>query len=305
MLRATCLILLLILIIITESCGLDKESSDDNVIEVITEGMDFQSVDTIKSDWNAFRYINKSYETHFFLLNKYPEGKSIKDNKVEIIPPFQNGMDLINEGKTEEGIAEFNKLPKWFFDVVYFGGSGLISPKKTSLTYLKLDPGYYIMECYVKMENGKFHTAMGMVKPLVVIDEKNDISLPVADVKIEISSTSGISISSEILKGDQTFSVHFKDQIVHENFVGHDVNLVRYTNKKDLDELEEWMNWLNPKGLITPSPKGITFLGGVNEMTAGNIGYFKVNLEPGSYALISEVPNASTKKMLKTFTISE
>ena len=65
------------------------------------------------------------------------------------------------------------------------------------------------------------------------------------------------------------------------------------------------MNWADPKGLITPSPEGFTFLGGVNDMPAGNTGYFEVNLKPGNYAFISEVPNALSKNMLKTFVVTE
>src|SRR5680860_1002883 len=67
----------------------------------------------------------------------------------------------------------------------------------------------------------------------------------------------------------------------------------------------KWMNWADSKGLISPAPEGITFLGGVNDMPAGSIGYFQVNLEPGNYALISEVPNTISKNMLKTFKITE
>jgi hypothetical protein len=47
-----------------------------------------------------------------------------------------------------------------------------------------------------------------------------------------------------------------------------------------------------------------TFLGGVNDMPAGSIGYFTPTLEIGNYALIAEVPNASSKNMLKTFVVS-
>ena len=65
------------------------------------------------------------------------------------------------------------------------------------------------------------------------------------------------------------------------------------------------MNWSDPKGLIEPAPFAITFLGGVNDMPEGNTGYFTVTLEKGNYALISEVPNALSKNMLKTFVVSE
>jgi hypothetical protein len=311
--RALHLLSISILLLITQSCGTgnkpDKEeqlaNKTDNTIEIITKVMDFQTVDTIPSGWNTFHYINKSNETHFFLLDKYPEGKTIEDTEKEVAPPFQNGMDLINEGKTEEGFAEFNKLPAWFFEVVFSGGSGLVSPKSSSLTTIKLEPGYYIMECYVKMANGKFHSTMGMTKQIIVSSEDSGNEPPDATVNITISSNQGIVYDRTIIKGKQTFAVHYKDQIVHENFVGHDVNLVRLDKNTNFDALESWVNWADPKGLITPAPEGYTFLGGVNDMPAGNTGYFEVDLEPGNYAFISEVPNALSKNMLKTFVVSE
>lgn len=281
------------------------EVKKDHVIEIITEVMDFQTVDEIPSGWHTFRYINKSHETHFFLFDKYPEGKTIGDGEREVAPVFQNGMDLINEGKAEEGYAEFNKLPAWFFEVIYSGGSGLLSPGQTGLTTIKLEPGYYVIECYVKMENGIFHSTMGMVKELIVTDSITDNSQPKPDIKISISSIEGITFIEPIRSGKQVFSVHFNDQVVHENFVGHDVNLVRLSENANLETLEKWMNWADPKGLITPAPEGFTFLGGVNDMPATNTAYFTAILEPGNYALISEVPGALSKKMLKTFVVSK
>jgi len=307
------LFIVLISLLIIQSCGSDKrsekkeqvEDKKDNAIEIITELMDFQTLDTIQSGWNTFRYINKSSETHFFLFDKYPEGKTLIDTEEEVAPVFQNGMDLINEGKTEEGFAEFSKLPAWFFEVVFSGGSGLISPKSSSLTTIKLEPGYYIIECYVKMINGVFHSTMGMTKSIFVTVEDSGNKPPEATVNITISSTEGITYDKPVTKGMQTFAVHFKDQIVHENFVGHDINLVKLNENANLELLEKWMNWADPEGLITPSPEGVTFLGGVNDMPANNTGYFKVNLEPGNYAFISEVPNALSKNLLKTFVVSD
>lgn len=295
------------------SCRNDKKIGEkeahkkekENTIEILTENMDFQTVDTIDAGWHTFRYINKSNDTHFFLLDKYPEGKRIRDTEKEVIPVFQNGMDLITEGKPEEGFTEFNKLPGWFFEIVFSGGSGLVSPGLTSETTLKVEPGYYVIECYVKMENGVFHSAMGMVEELFVRDKIVDKHKLKPNIKITISSEEGIVYNESIKKGKQTFEVYFKDQIVHENFVGHDINLVKLSEKADLEALEKWMNWADPLGLISPAPQGITFLGGVNDMPAGSSAYFTSDLEPGKYAMISEVPNALNKKMLKTFIVSE
>ena len=302
--RISLLLLLSISLFAIQSCDSKKEENNQ-VIEIVTEVMDFQTVDTIPSGWNTFRYINNSEETHFFLFDKYPIGKTILDTEKEVGPPFQNGMDLINEGKAEEGFTEFNKLPAWFFEVIFSGGSGLVSPNTSSLTTFKLKPGYHIIECYVKMENGKFHSTMGMAKEIFVTDKSSKLTPPEASINITISSTEGISYENSISKGNQIFSVYFKDQIVHENFVGHDINLVKLDESASLEDLEKWMNWADPKGLITPAPKGVLFLGGVNDMPTGSTGYFEVSLEAGNYAFISEVPNSLSKNLLKTFTVAE
>ncbi|NNE32669.1 MAG: hypothetical protein HKN40_09890 [Winogradskyella sp.] len=297
--------------LLMQSCNSDKKKTQDetvtvekeNVIEIITENMDFQMPDTISSGWNTFRYKNLSPQTHFFLVDKYPTGKTSKDAENLVAPVFDNGMKLIMEGKTEEGFAEFSKLPEWFSDVVFVGGSGLLSPNEVCETTINLKPGNYIIECYVKMSNGMFHTSMGMTKDLVVSDTDSGNEALEADIAMTISSTEGIVLNDSISSGKHVFSVYFKDQIAHEHFVGHDVNLVKLDDNADLEELQTWMNWADPKGLIEPAPKFVTFLGGVNDMPAGNIGYFTAILKPGNYALISEVPNARHKNMLKTFKI--
>jgi hypothetical protein len=299
--------------LVTMSCKSDntKDSNKiekpikDNVIEIITENMDFQMPDTITSGWNTFRYKNQSPQTHFFLVDKYPEGKTSEDAEKLVAPVFDSAMKLINEGKIEEGYAEFANLPEWFSEVKFIGGSGLLSPGQVGETTLNLNPGKYIIECYVKMSNGIFHTSMGMTKDIVVSEKNSENKALEADIKVSISSTDGIVFNDSINKGKHTFSVYYKDQIVHENFVGHDVNLVKLDNNVDLKVLENWMNWADPKGLIEPAPSGFTFLGGVNDMPEGYIGYFTVMLEPGNYALISEVPNTTSKNMLKTFVITD
>ncbi|MEP3836112.1 MAG: hypothetical protein ABJM36_00595 [Algibacter sp.] len=275
-----------------------------NVIDIVTRSMEFQTVDTIPSGWNTFKYQNLSNETHFFLLDKYPEGKTVVNTLADVAPVFEKGMDLINAGKSEEGFAAFGKLPEWFFEIVFSGGSGLIAPKYTATTTVKLDPGYYIMECYVKMPNGKFHTSMVMAKPIIVTDEDSGIQPPKSTVNIILSVEEGIMYDKPIQKGKQIFSVFVKDQKQHENFMWHDVNLVMLTESASEDALEKWMDWSHPKGLITPVPDGITFLGGVNDMSAGSTGYFYADLKPGKYALISEVPNSKSKNMFKGFVVS-
>lgn len=280
-----------------------KAAIPNPFIEIVTEEMDFQMADTIPSGWNLFRYINRSPQTHFFMIDQYPEGKTTDSIVARVAPVFDQGMKLINEGKPEEGFAEFAKLPDWFAQVKFLGGSGLISPGLTTVNQLYLEPGDYIMECYVKMSNGVFHTSMGMVKSFHVSEDTLETEEIDPDIRVEISSTEGIRVLDSLSSGNKLIGVYFKDQIVHENFVGHDVNLVMLAEDTDLATLSGWMDWSSPTGLIEPAPAGMTFLGGVNNMPAGAKGYFQAQLEPGRYALVAEVPRPETKNMLVEFWI--
>lgn len=313
---AKSLILFLVFLIFSlglQSCKSDKkegkseveETEKENVIDVLTEDMEFQMPDTIPSGWVTFRYKNASPQAHFIMVDDYPEGKTLDSVKARVMPVFDEGMNLINEGKMEEGFAAFGKLPEWFSEAKFIGGTGLISPGHVATSTMKLNPGYYLLECYVKMSNGAFHVSMGMVKEVVVSETDSGNPEPKANLAIEISSTEGIVFKDSISAGNHVFSVHYKDQIVHQNFVGHDINLAKLDDNADLDNLNMWMDWSNPKGLIEPAPAGVTFLGGMNNMLAGDTGYFTATLEPGRYVLISEVNDPASKNMLKTFTVTE
>lgn len=286
-----------------------KENSSKNkvnTINIVTNAMDFVTQDTVPSGWNTFKYINKSTEPHFVLFDDYPADKNINHTIKEVAPVFEKGMKLINEGKTQEAMSAFQELPNWFSDIIFTGGSGMVSPNQENTFTIHLKPGNYIIECYVKMPNGTFHTSMGMAKEIWVTEQDSGNKPPKANANISISSKSGIIYNKdEIKSGLNVFKVTYEDQIVHENFVGHDVNLVRLNDAVNITELEAWMNWATPNGLKSPSPKGVLFIGGTNDAPAGSEQYFQAKLYPGKYAFISEVPNAISKGLFKTFTVKD
>lgn len=309
--------LLLLTLILISSCKSKEKQNDSNEknleveisplkkgdVSVTTQSMEFITADTLMSGWNTLIYENKSTEVHFLLMDLYPIGKTIADTKSDVLPPFDEGMKLIMEGDMENAVAAFGKLPEWFQKIQFKGGTGLISPKHTAKSTVYLEPGTYIMECYVKMFNGEWHTSHGMLKEIIVTGDSTTLEPPTPTISLNISSTDGIVLKDSITSGKQIIETNFLDQKVYEHFIGHDVNLVRYENNAPLDSLIQWMNWMNPRGLRSPAPEGFTFLGGMNNLPEGAQGFFEVNLIPGNYALISEVPEADKKKLLHTFTI--
>lgn len=304
--------LLLLSVIFIFNCKSDKKSESNeetteiekplNVINIVTRSMEFQMQDTIASGWNTFKYDNLANETHFFRFVKLPEGITLKNFIEEVDPVFEEGMDLINAGKPEEGFAAFGKMPEWFSKAVPSGGSGLISPKSSAISTLYLEPGLHSVECYVKMPNGKFHSTMGMVKEVYVSESKSEQRPPIASDTITIKED-GFHFNPDIRTGKHTFMVNIESQKLHENFATTDVHLVKLGDNANMNKLEAWMVWYDPKGFITPVPAGLNFMGGYNDDNEGSVGYFEVDLKPGNYALIAEVPNAKSKGLMKIFEV--
>jgi hypothetical protein len=277
------------------------------VVEVTIETMDFQMPESIPSGWTTFRTDNRSAMTHLGVVERMPEGYGLREQQDQIAPVFQEGMDLINAGDMDGALAKFGELPEWFGQIVFLGGPGLMAAGTVSETTVRLEPGTYLLECYVKTD-GLFHSYNpspsmdGMVAQFTVTDEPNGAPEPVPTIRINLGSKNGMTVVGEPSAGPHTVAVHFDDQVLHEHFLGHDVHLVRLTPETELEMLVAWMNWSLPAGLQTPAPA--IFLGGINELPAGETGYFKATLEPGDYAFIAEVPAADQKGMFHRFTVN-
>jgi hypothetical protein len=303
--------LAMLLTLLSASCTTrDRASSpsrsDRSVVEVTARGLTLEAPDQIPSGWITFRFKNESNMVHFGILERMPEGIGVDEQQKQVAPVFQDGMNLLNAGQPEAAQAKFGQLPAWFGQVVFMGGPGLTSPGRTSEATVRLEPGTYLMECYVKT-GGVFHSfnpnpsAYGMIHQFTVTTQPSGAPEPAATIEIAISGKRGIEIKGTPAPGLRTVAVHFEDQMLHENFAGHDVHLARLADGVDLDTLAAWMDWTRPHGLETPAPA--EFLGGIQEMPAGETGYATVALEPGRYAWIAEVPNPDKNGMLKTFTV--
>lgn len=262
-----------------------------NTVKITSTGMNFIAPDEIPSGWSTFSYMNKTDEPHFFLFIKVPDNITLEEYHSEVTVPFNN---LLKTWRGENIPPEKTIIADWFWnkEVTYnAGGSGLLDGGKTAVTSIFLDtPGNYMIECYVKMPNGDFHSLVGMLDQITVTDEKSKLKEPEADVNISVDG-SGLQMNDNINRpGLHTFSVDFTEA------TNADVHLVRIENPEnfDRDSLKSWIFWGNNvgqpnEGLMTPTPEGLSFVGGSQELYKGGRTYFQAVLKPGTYALISEV----------------
>jgi hypothetical protein len=297
--------------------------SNANVVEVIArhDGPDYVfdlSDEVIPSGWTTFELDNHSSSTHFVYMARVPQGAvdGAQDEEMELLDywethvtrPFQFFMDTMMDEKElrlEDAPSKYEEtfFPPWFFDATPMGGPGFTQGHLSSRTTVNLEPGYYIVECYVKNADGDFHSYDGMISLLEVTDERSRANEPRATLHVNLS-TGQIDVDENIRPGLHTVAVHFDEQPEegYAHLLGHDVHLIQLEDWT-AEETAEWMNWMVPDGLV--SADGMrgptTFMGGAQTMAAGNTAYFTVRLEPGEYAWVSEVP--ADVGMWKTFTV--
>ncbi len=267
-----------------QSCS---NSSNENVVDVTAKDFRFEMIDSIPSGWTTFRLKNMGHADHFFLLSLLPDSVTFEEYLNEVSRPFDIVFDSLKAGTSKEDAINFliQSIPSWYFtSVKAMGGTGIIDAGKTTQVTMNLIPGTYVMECYIK-EQGVFHTALGMIRQVTVTEKESGMKPPEATVNVYLTNND-IRTEGEIESGLNVFAIHFEEH--PEIGLGNDIHLVKTNAATDLNEVLAWMDWTNVKGLEPPAP--VEFLGGSQEMPVGNTSYFTINLEPGTYAFVSEAP---------------
>ncbi len=301
--------------------------SDANVVEIIAthHGDDyvFEMPETLPTGWTTFELDNHSESTHFAFFAKVPDQaiRGAEDADQELLDywienvtvPFQGLMDgILDQRDMDELFGEFiGSAAGWFFDPgpTPAGGPGFVAGLESTRTTVYLEEGLYIVECYVKDADGQFHSARGMIHLLEVDGSvTSPTPEPRGTAQVTVAST-GIEAEDRMRPGLHNVRVDFADQAEYGHLLGHDLHLIRL-NGGDVEEVARWMNWMAPTGLESSSrdrgPQ--TFVGGVQTMLPGGVGYMTVRLEPGDYAWIAEVPHPdedpfNDTPMWKTFTV--
>jgi len=149
------------------SCGKDKPI---DLVDVTAKDYYFNTQDSILSGWTTFRFINEGHATHFFLLTELPGNADFQNYISDLVPVFDSAWDTLQTGasKAVAGAVLGSKLPGWYANAKAIGGTGLIAVDNKEETTIKLELGNYVMECYIKTEEGTFHRDLGMLRPIIV-----------------------------------------------------------------------------------------------------------------------------------------
>lgn len=268
------------------------------------------SRDEIPYGWTTFRLVNASPDEHLAQIFRVPEDAGVTPEVWirDLIVPIQRSVHRFHEPEIESfaEASEGMELPEWWRRSSPRGGPGLVRPGATSEAMAMLEPGHYIIECYVKDADEVMHTTSGMAALLIVTDEPSGAPEPEADIEL-ILSNDGIQVAGDLEAGKQTVRVSFEDRRVPGLSI-QTVHLARLDDEVRLEDLSSWMAWMVAGSYVAPAPA--EFVGGTGRKPVGHATYFTVDLEPGDYAWIAEYatntepePHLEELGWLKAFTV--
>lgn len=272
--------------------GTAEPVAEPYVVDIVARDYAFVGPAEVASGWVTFRLINEGMEHHFMLLNRLPDDRTPDDYVAEVAAPFGTVWQQLLTGeidRAEAGALLGELIPAWYGEVKQMGGPGLVAPGGVARATSELEPGTYMIECYVKTAEGEFHAALGMARPLTVTDEPSGAAAPEATIDITLTNA-GMQVEGTPTAGEQVVAVHFEEHPAAG--LGNDVHVVRLDDGIGVEDVVPWMDWMNVDGLRAPSPAA--FVGGTQEAPVGSTAFFTVTLEPGRYAWIAESAAAAT-----------
>ena len=269
--------------------GASREDAGPYLVEVTALDHAFSAPDEVPAGWLTFKLNNEmAHEIHEISLARLPEGIDHQTYVAEYTNAWQTLLDEYRDGiiqRQEVGARTAELLPEWGGDIVFITSRGLLSPGRIASNSLYLEPGVYSMDCWVKSADGQIHISEGMSRALTVTDNTHESAKPHSGAVITLSENT-IDTDWEPAPGKHAFEVRLTfglDGRPHNN----NIHLIRLDEQTDLAEVNLWLDWYEPNGLMAPAPAD--FLGGLNTYDADPESRFWFSLEidePGMYAWV-------------------
>jgi hypothetical protein len=214
--------------------------------------------------------------------------------------PHHVALARIDAGHTMDDlrqamVAQADALPAWSH---WAGGVGPFAPGAQGTGYVTLEPGTYVLVCFVPDATGVPHFAHGMMAMLTVHAPTGAApSEPSPDLALTLHDFS-FTLDHAPAAGHQTWRVDNAGSQVHEAI------LVR------LEPGATGQSFTAAFGPNATGPPPGTFVGGFSEQDPGMHGLFTVDLGAGHYVLLCFVTDPASKAphfalgMMHEFTIA-
>jgi uncharacterized cupredoxin-like copper-binding protein len=234
----------------------------------------FEGPDRLPAGQHTVRLRNRGKESHQLQFLKLEEGKTPADLAAAL---------------KSESVA----LPSW---AKHMGGPNGVNAGGVSEATVYLEPGSYVIICSVPGKHHKSHAALGMQKPLRVMDTRpappdfhGNFHMAMLDYEFVVVQP--------LRKGRHRFYVINRGSQVHQ------ASIVRLNAGASTEDVLTALQ-RNP-----PSHLPGTLIGGMSGLEPGRDGTFTAKLTPGRYAIMCLFSNSpvaewhAAKGMVMNFTI--
>lgn len=234
------------------------------VVAVRAYDYGFRAPQSVPAGTITFRLTNDGKEVHHLWIVRLNEGRTPSE--------FMKSMNAWGSAL---------KMPDWAVDV---GGPNNVGSGATADGTMTLDPGTYMLVCWVQSPDGRPHVMKGMVKALrVTAQGATAPAEPTPDVVMTLDDYS-FTVSNPITAGHRT--IRFENRANQS----HEAVIARLLPDKSLTQAIVWMN----EGQAGPPP--VEALGGASGIAKGRHMFITADFTPGKYVLLCFIPDAKTGK---------
>lgn len=237
----------------------------------------FDGPDVIEGGTVTMVLDNQGETWHHLQLVKLPDGMTAAD--------FQEGM---------AGMQPGSPPPPWLNEA---GGVNPPTPGEPARVTMLVEPGEYVVLCFVDTPDKVPHVMKGMIRPLTVRESREPaVSLPGSDVTLTLVDYA-FSFSAPPTADTRVIRVEVEAEQAHE------VAFFRLNEGKTMDDVAAWGATYEGEPPMTP-------VGGVPGMRQGQVADVHVQFTPGQYVALCFLPDATDGKlhtehgMVLPFTIS-
>jgi len=237
----------------------------------IVHGKDFSfdAPDSITAGWTTIHFVNDGPSLHHLQIVRLDSGKTVAD--------FGAAMEAAGKNHTAP--------PSW---IVMAGGPNAPNPTGESNATLDMQPGNYVLICFVDIPNHVPHFTKGMIRPLKVTAASGAASAePTADVTIALADYA-FTVTGPLTAGKHTFKVSNTGPQEHE------VEVFRLAPGKTVKDFNGYVQ--QAYAGTTSGPPPFDAIGGIAAEPKGAGEYFTADITPGNYLLICFVSDAKDGK---------
>jgi uncharacterized cupredoxin-like copper-binding protein len=227
------------------------------VIDVMTTDYAFDAPDTLPAGLVTVRLMNHGQEPHHAQLLRLNDGVSFDDFAAALQSEGESALRL----------------------VTLTGGPGAMSPFKSGEVTVDLTPGQYALACFIPSADGVPHLAKGMLKPVTVVaaDSQPELAAPTSTGTLTMRDF-GFDMPDKLASGPTTFTV------TNAGPQPHEMNILKLAPGASASDV---LAWQPDQG--TPPP--FEAVGGLNGLSQGGSSYMTIDLQPGTYVAICNIPD--------------